>query len=48
MINSIFNVIDALRASLLTIGLPIYKEIKPESELGKCIVLTYVPRKKIT
>ena len=46
MINSIFNVIDALRTSLLTIGLPIYKEVKPESELGKCIVLTYVPRKK--
>lgn len=46
MINTIFNVIDGLRTALLTIGIPIYKEVKPESELGKCIVLTYVPRKK--
>lgn len=46
MTNTIFNVISQLRTSLLTIGIPIYKEVKPDSETGKCFVLTYVPIKK--
>src|SRR5574344_853902 len=46
MYNTIFNIIDGLRMALLTVGLPIYKEVRPESESGSCLVLTYVPRKK--
>jgi len=46
MNNTIFDVIKGLRTALLPIGITIYKEVKPESELGKCLVLTYVPRKK--
>lgn len=46
MNNTIFDVMNALRTALLSLGLPIHKDFKPESELGKCLVLTYMPRKK--
>lgn len=46
MNNTIFDVINGLRTALASVGLTIYKTVKPESELGKCIVLTYMPRKK--
>lgn len=46
MNNTIFDVINQLRTSLLTIGIPIYKEVKKDAETGKCFVLTYVPIKK--
>jgi len=46
MTNTIFNVLDQLRTSLLTFSIPIYKEVKKDSETGKCFVLTYIPIKK--
>jgi len=46
MNNTIFDVINGLRTALLSLNLPVHKDFKPESELGKCIVLTYMPRKK--
>ena len=46
MNNSIFDVINGLRTAILPIGLPTYKEVKPTSQTGKCLVLTYVPIKK--
>ena len=44
--NTIFDVIDKLRTALLSTELTIYRDIKPESQTGACIVLTYMPRKK--
>jgi len=46
MTNTIFNVLDQLRTALLTFSIPIYKEVKKDSETGKCFVLTYIPIKK--
>lgn len=46
MNNTIFDVINGLRTALSSVGLTIYKSIRPESELGKCLVLTYMSRKK--
>jgi hypothetical protein len=46
MYNTIFDVINGLRTVLTPVGLTIYKEVKPESETGKCIVLSYMPIKK--
>ena len=46
MNNSIFDVINGLRTVVLATGLPTYKEVKPTSQTGKCLVLTYVPIKK--
>lgn len=46
MNNTIFDVINGVRTALTSVGLTIYKEVKPESQLGKCLVLTYMPRKK--
>jgi len=46
MKNTIFDVIDNLRTTLLPTGINIYKDIKPAVETGKCIILTYVPIKK--
>lgn len=46
MNNTIFDVINGVRTALTSVGLTIYKEVKPESQLGKCVVLTYMPRKK--
>ena len=44
--KTIFDVIDTLRTALLPTGLTIYRDVKPESQTGACIVLTYMPRKK--
>ena len=44
--KTIFDVIDILRTALLPTGLTIYRDVKPESQTGACIVLTYMPRKK--
>lgn len=46
MKNTIFSVINQLKTSLTSIGIPIYKEVKKDAETGKCFVLTYVPIKK--
>ena len=43
---NILDVYNGLRQQLLPIGLNIYKEIKPTSEKGNCIVLNSVPIKK--
>ena len=43
---NILDVYNGLRQQLLQIGLNIYKEIKPTSETGNCIVLNSVPIKK--
>lgn len=46
MIMNILDVYDGLRQQLLSTGLNIYKEIKPTSETGKCIVLNSIPIRK--
>jgi len=46
MNNTIFDVIKGLRTALSGIGLTMYNYVKPESQLGACIVLTYMPRRK--
>ena len=46
MNNTIFDVMNGLRTALLSLNLPVHKDFRPESELGKCLVLTYMPRKK--
>ena len=46
MIFNIFSVISTLRTALLATGLTIYRDVKPESQTGACMVLTYMPRKK--
>ena len=43
---NILDVYNGLRQQLLSIGLNIYKEIKPTSEKGNCIVLNSVPIEK--
>ena len=43
---NILDVYNGLRQQLLPIWLNIYKEIKPTSETGNCIVLNSVPIKK--
>ena len=43
---NILDVYNGLRQQLLTTGLNIYKEIKPTSEKGNCIVLNSIPLQK--
>lgn len=44
--NNILDVYDKIKEQLLVTGLTIYKEVKPSSETGNCIVLSSVPIKK--
>lgn len=46
MTNTIFDVLNQLKTSLSSFLIPIYKEVKKDSETGKCFVLTYIPIKK--
>ena len=44
---NIIELYNELRQQLLpTVGIPVYKEFKPTSETGNCIVLNSVPLKK--
>lgn len=46
MTNTIFDVINQLRTSLLTFSIPVYKEVRRDTETGKCFVISYIPIKK--
>lgn len=46
MNNTIFDVIDALYVALKPLNIKTYKEVKPETEKGKCITLSHVTIKK--
>lgn len=46
MNNTIFDVINEVRKALLPLNMKIYKEVKPETETGNCIVLDYMPLKR--
>lgn len=46
MNNTIFDVLNQLKTSLSSFLIPIYKEVKKDSEIGKCFVLTYIPIRK--
>jgi len=43
MKNTIFDVKSQLRAQLLDLGLTIYYDTKPASEVGECIVISHMP-----
>ncbi len=43
---TIFDIYDSLQGQLKSIGLPIYKEIKPTTETGNCIVINSIPLSK--
>ncbi len=44
--NGMIDIYDAIKAQLKPLGITIYKEVKPESETGNCMVLSNVPIKK--
>lgn len=43
---NIIDVYNEVRQQLLSIGLNIYKEVKPSSEVGNCLVLNSIPLNK--
>ena len=46
MYNTITTVWNGIQAALVPMGLPVHKGAKPESDLGACMSVSYVPIKK--